>query len=144
MCIRDRELEGQKIEFPEDGYHGEYIIELAKNIRDHASSNISDFSREEVQALACQKLLEAIKHDLTQFGINFETWYSEASLFSSGKIQEALDDLEKRDLVFKEDGAVWFRSSKFKDEKDRVVRKQDGDYTYLASDIAYHLSLIHI
>ena len=138
VYARYQELEGQKIEFPEDGYHGEYIIELAKNIRDHASSNISDFSREEVQALACQKLLEAIKHDLTQFGINFETWYSEASLFSSGKIQEALDDLEKRDLVFKEDGAVWFRSSKFKDEKDRVVQKQDGDYTYLASDIAYH------
>ena len=88
--------------------------------------------------MAYQKILESIKRDLTQFGINFETWYSEASLFSSGKIQEALDDLEKRDLVFKEDGAVWFRSSKFKDEKDRVVRKQDGDYTYLASDIAYH------
>ena len=138
VYARYQELEGQKIEFPEDGYHGEYIIELAKNIRDHASSNLLDFSPEEVQTLAYQKLLEAIKHDLTQFGINFETWYSEASLFSSGKIQEALDDLEKRDLVFKEDGAVWFRSSKFNDEKDRVVRKQDGDYTYLASDIAYH------
>ena len=88
--------------------------------------------------MAYQKILESIKRDLTRFGINFETWYSEASLFSSGKIEEALHDLEKRGLVFKEDGAVWFRSSKFKDEKDRVVRKQDGDYTYLASDIAYH------
>ena len=138
VYARYQELAGQKIEFPEDGYHGEYIIELAKNIRDHANSNSLDLSSEEVQALAYQKILEAIKRDLAQFGINFETWYSEASLFSSGKIEEALHDLEKRGLVFKEDGAVWFRSSHFKDEKDRVVRKQDGDYTYLASDIAYH------
>ena len=87
---------------------------------------------------AYEKLLDAIKHDLHQFWIHFETWYSEASLVTSGKIQEALQDLAQRDLVFTQDGALWFRSSRFNDEKDRVVCKQNGEYTYLASDIAYH------
>jgi arginyl-tRNA synthetase len=136
------ELEGQKVNFPEDGYHGEYIKDLAEGIREQVGSSLLDLPYEEAQVrcgqLAYATILDDIKHDLTDFGINFETWYSEASLFTSGKIQDALKDLEERDLVFKEDGAVWFRSSKFKDEKDRVVCKQDGDYTYLASDIAYH------
>ncbi len=142
VYARYAELEGQTVEFPEDGYHGAYIKELAQSIREEVGSKFRNLSPEEAEArcgqLAYEKLLGAIKHDLTEFGVNFETWYSEASLFSTGKIQDALSDLEKRDLVFKEDGALWFRSTKFKDEKDRVVCKQDGDYTYLASDIAYH------
>jgi len=142
VYARYRELEGEHVDFPEDGYHGAYIKELAQGIREHVGSTLIDLPSEEGQArcgqLAYEKLLDAIKHDLAQFGVNFETWYSEVSLLTTGKIQDALNDLEQRDLVFKEDGAVWFRSSKFKDEKDRVVCKQDGDYTYLASDIAYH------
>ncbi|MDT7044165.1 arginine--tRNA ligase [Candidatus Nitronereus thalassa] len=139
---RYRELEGQKVDFPEDGYHGAYIKELAQDIQAQVGSTLLALSMEDAQArcgqLAYEKLLDAIKQDLSDFGINFETWYSEASLFTTGKIQDALKDLEQRDLVFKEDGAIWFRSSTFKDEKDRVVCKKDGDYTYLASDIAYH------
>ncbi len=142
VYARYAELEGQTVEFPEDGYHGAYIKELAQSIREEVGSKFRNLSPEEAEArcgqLAYEKLLGAIKHDLAEFGVNFETWYSEASLFSTGKIRNALSDLEKRDLVFKEDGALWFRSTKFKDEKDRVVCKQDGDYTYLASDIAYH------
>jgi len=142
VYARYAELEGQTIEFPEDGYHGAYIKELAQGIREQVGSNLLSLSSEEAQArcgqLAYEQLLDAIKHDLAEFGVTFETWYSEASLFTTGKIQDALTDLEKRNLVFKEDGALWFRSTKFKDEKDRVVCKQDGDYTYLASDIAYH------
>ncbi|MDA0739551.1 MAG: arginine--tRNA ligase [Nitrospirae bacterium] len=135
-------LEGQTIAFPEDGYHGAYIQELAQGIQEQMGSNLLSLSPEEATArcgeLAYEKLLAAIKQDLADFGITFETWYSEASLFTTGKIHDALNDLEKRDLVFKADGATWFRSTTFKDEKDRVVCKQDGDYTYLASDIAYH------
>ncbi len=142
VYARYRELEGEHVDFPEDGYHGAYIKDLAQGIREQFGSTILDLPSEEGQVrcgqLAYEKLLDAIKRDLTQFGVNFETWYSEASLLTTGKIQNALNDLEQRDLVFKEDGAVWFRSSQFKDEKDRVVCKQDGDYTYLASDIAYH------
>jgi len=142
VYARYRELEGQNIEFPEDGYHGEYIHDLAQHIREQVGSTLLDLPEEEAKTrcghLAYDNLLEAIKHDLAEFGIHFETWYSEASLLTSGKIQEALQDLEHRDLLFQQDGALWFRSSQFQDEKDRVVQKQDGDYTYLASDIAYH------
>jgi len=142
VYARYAELEGQPIEFPEDGYHGVYIKDLAQGIREEFGADLLKLPSEEARArcgqLAYKKLLDAIKHDLAEFGVHFETWYSETSLFTTGKIQDALDELAKRDLVFKEDGALWFRSTKFKDEKDRVVCKQDGDYTYLASDIAYH------
>ncbi len=142
VYARYLELEGRDIEFPEDGYHGEYIKGLAQDIREQVGADLLHLPPEEGQArcgqLAYEKLLDAIKQDLAQFGVDFETWYSEASLLTSGKIQEALHDLEQRDLVFEQDGALWFRSSRFRDEKDRVVRKKDGDYTYLASDIAYH------
>ena len=85
-----------------------------------------------------KRLLEKLKEDLLVFGIPFDTWFSEAKLHDSGRIQQALTELKERNLVFQKDGAWWFRSSDFGDEKDRVVEKQDGDYTYLASDIAYH------
>lgn len=142
VYARYRELEGQEIDFPEDGYYGAYIKDLSQSIREQVGSTLLDLPPEEAQVrcgqMAYKTLLDEIKHDLSEFGIHFETWFSEASLFSTGKIQDALNDLEQRDLVFRKDGAVWFRSSQFKDEKDRVVCKQDGDYTYLASDIAYH------
>ena len=81
---------------------------------------------------------QLIRQDLETFGIAFESWFSEASLLSSGTVEQVLSELKTRDLLFDQDGAQWFRSSAFGDEKDRVVRKQEGDYTYLASDIAYH------
>ncbi len=128
--------------FPEDGYHGDYIKDLARSLaREKGSSLLAmdpEDARRECGQWASQELVRAIREDLAQFGVEFETWYSEASLFSSGRIQAALHDLEERDLVVVRDGATWFRSSRFQDEKDRVVRKQDGAYTYLASDVAYH------
>ena len=88
--------------------------------------------------LAYQELLGVIKQDLQLFGVEFDSWFSEASLFEDGKVKDSLDTLKSQDLVFEKDEAMWFRSSKFQDEKDRVVVKQDGAFTYLASDIAYH------
>ena len=142
VYARYLEMHGREFSFPEDGYHGDYVKALAQVVTrekgtDLLSLNPED-ARRECGQWASQELVRAIKEDLAQFGVEFETWYSEASLFSSGRIQEALDDLQRRDLVFTRDGATWFRSSRFQDEKDRVVRKRDGDYTYLASDIAYH------
>ena len=87
---------------------------------------------------ACNILLDEIKQDLQAFGISFDTWSSEAKLHASGHISQALDHLKEREFVFQNEGALWFKSSHFHDEKDRVVAKQNGDYTYLASDIAYH------
>jgi arginyl-tRNA synthetase len=93
---------------------------------------------ERCRTFAYQELLSLIREDLKSFGIEFESWFSEAALVNSGAVQRDLDELKSQHFLFEQEGAWWFRSSAFGDEKDRVVRKQDGEYTYLASDIAYH------
>ena len=142
VYVRYLAMHGRESAFPEDGYHGDYIKALALDLVEEQGEHLLTLSPEDAQRtcgdLASQKLVRVIREDLARFGVEFETWHSEASLVSSGKIQEALADLAQRDLVFTKDGATWFRSSQFQDEKDRVVCKQDGHYTYLASDIAYH------
>ncbi len=117
---------------PEDGYQGAYIRDLAKQLRafQQPIPNVASW--------ACTQLLNGIKADLQAFGLHFDTWFSEQSLFDGNKVEGALNDLKDKGLVFQQDGALWFRSTAFGDDKDRVVRKQDGEYTYLASDIAYH------
>lgn len=142
VYARYLEMHDREFVFPEDGYHGDYIRALAQAMDREKGAHLltldPDAARRDCGQWASRELVRAIREDLARFGVEFETWYSEASLVASGKIQAALTDLEQRDLVFTEDGATWFRSSLFQDEKDRVVCKQDGDYTYLASDIAYH------
>jgi len=133
---------GQKVSFPEDGYQGEYIRAVAARVKAEQgvallSLPVSD-AEQRSKEFAYRELLALIRQDLETFGITFESWFSEASLLSSGAVEQVLSELRGRDLLFDQDGAQWFRSSAFGDEKDRVVRKQEGDYTYLASDIAYH------
>lgn len=117
---------------PEDGYQGAYIRDLAKQLRafQQPIPNVAGW--------ACTQLLNGIKADLQAFSLHFDTWFSEQSLFDGNKVEGALNDLKDKGLVFAQDGALWFKSTAFGDDKDRVVRKQDGEYTYLASDIAYH------
>ncbi len=142
VYARCRECLGKDSFFPEDGYHGEYIRELAQSlIHSHAETLLNepaDQAEKTCAQVASQMLLHRIKEDLRNFGVNFEMWFSEATLHAKGSVQSTLDELRKRDLVKEEDGALWFRSSSFGDEKDRVVKKQDGSYTYLAADMAYH------
>jgi arginyl-tRNA synthetase len=141
VLARYRELSGQAVMFPEDGYHGAYITALAERIKPQldAMPGVSSAQLEErCRALAYQELMGLIRDDLKSFGIKFESWFSEASLLSSQSVERVLNELKSRHLVFEQEGAWWFRSSAFGDEKDRVVKKQDGEYTYLASDIAYH------
>jgi len=83
-------------------------------------------------------ILKMIKKDLVGFGITFDNWFSEKSLFDKGNVQRILESLKKSELVYNRDNALWLKSSAFKDEKDRVLIKANGDYTYFASDIAYH------
>src|SRR5713101_4886404 len=126
---------------PEDGYLGTYIGDLAERLRDQQQTGSLGFEPtipDKVASWACTQLLNDIKTDLQAFDLRFDTWFSEQSLFDEGKVEGALNDLKDKGLVFEQDGALWFRSTAFGDDKDRVVRKQDGEYTYLASDIAYH------
>ena len=80
------------------------------------------------------------RNDLMEFGVSFDTWFSEKSLFDSGLVQRAIETLKKNGHLYLQDGALWFRSTAFGDEKDRVVQRENGQYTYFASDIAYHLN----
>ncbi|HEY6083781.1 MAG TPA: arginine--tRNA ligase, partial [Nitrospira sp.] len=140
VYARYQQLAGQTAEFPEEGYHGAYITEVAERIRQRLANNSEPPAdvEEHCRALAYQEMMSLIRDDLQAFGITFESWFSEASLLSSKAVERVLEDLKSRRLLFEQDGAWWFRSSSFGDEKDRVVKKQDGEYTYLASDIAYH------
>lgn len=147
VYARYRELSGQAGEFPEDGYHGSYITEVAQRIKEQLDRGATNLTRPECEALcrslAYQELLGLIREDLQAFGIEFQSWFSEAALFESGAVKRALEELKTRDLLFEDASAWWFRSSTYGDEKDRVVKKQDGEFTYLASDIAYHYDKLH-
>ncbi len=127
---------------PEDGYQGDYIEEVARKLSAVDGHALTNVPREEAerrcQAFAYDALVSLIRQDLSRFGVTFESWFSEASLLQSGAVLRVIQELKLRGLIVEQDGALWFRSSAYGDEKDRVVKKQDGDYTYLASDIAYH------
>jgi arginyl-tRNA synthetase len=142
VYARYEELSSRPVEFPSEGYHGAYITAMAERVKQQLGPELTGRAATEVEercrTFAYQELLSLIREDLKSFGIEFESWFSEASLVNSGAVQRVLDELKSQQFLFEQEGAWWFRSSAFGDEKDRVVRKQDGEYTYLASDIAYH------
>ncbi len=143
IYLRLQEEQGEEIDFPEDGYQGEYIRELARQILCKYGDGLELHSPREREALCrefgYQKLMGGIKDDLKKMGIYFDNWFSERSLYEDGLVEKAIALLRRRKFLYEEDGATWFASSKFGDEKDRVVIKSDGSYTYFAADIAYHL-----
>ncbi|GJL56843.1 MAG: arginine--tRNA ligase [Nitrospirales bacterium] len=147
VLARYQEYHGLPFTFPDDGYHGTYIHAVAEAMAQELGATLLDVNPEEAEeqssAFACMQLLERIRQDLRVFGVEFDEWYSETSLLGAGHLTKALEYLKEKDLVFQKDDAWWFRSSQFQDEKDRVVAKQDGTYTYLASDIAYHRDKLH-
>lgn len=135
---RFRELLRGPTEFPEGGYEGEYIREIAKEILKLKRSGAKEQRLKFFSDYGVKYILKIIKQELKDFGITFDSWYSQKKLTKSGKIKQVLDWLKKRDFIYEKEGAFWFRSSAFGDDKDRVVIKNDGLYTYLAPDIAYH------
>ena len=142
VLARYQKLFGENIDFPENGYQGEYIIALAEEIRDryddkfinrNAKENI-EFFKEYAQ----NSILQDIKNDLNSFGVRFDNWFSEKSLYDKNKVQPVIEKLLKENHVYRYEGALWFKASGFGDEKDRVVIRENGEPTYFASDIAYH------
>ena len=129
-------------EMPEDGYQGQDIIDIGKTLAEEFGDKYVNVSEEERYAFFRQYgldyELEKLKKDLADFRVSFDVWFSETSLYENGKIDVALDKLRANGHVFEEDGATWFRSTTFGDDKDRVLIKNDGTYTYLMPDIAYH------
>jgi arginyl-tRNA synthetase len=130
--LRLKELCGEKIEFPQEYYQGDYIYDIAQEIKNQ-ESKIKNFSE-----YGLKYILNIIKKELKDFGVKFDYWTSQKELRKSGKIEKVLDFLKKKEFLYELDGACWFKSTQFGDDKDRVVVKSDGSYTYLAPDIAYH------
>ncbi len=142
VFARYQQLLGVEYPFPDDGYRGAYIEEIAHEIVFKAGSRYIQKRFDEAADYfidySYNKILAGIQADLSTFGIHFDTWQSERELFSSDEVRKAIDDLRSRGFVYEKDGATWFRATAFGDDKDRVIVKQDGDYTYFTSDIAYH------
>ncbi len=136
------ELLGQTVVFPEDGYHGKDIIETAQRIIDNAGSRylmMSPADRREVfKQIALDEKLLALREDLESFGVTFDEWFSERSLFEDDAVATACRELREKGHAYDKDGAFWLRSTDFGDDKDRVIVRDNGIPTYLASDIAYH------
>ena len=170
VWLRYLELCGQQVDFPSNAYQGDYIFDIAATChREHgtrfeveaeqvfvdlpedpelridgivsrARSALGGESYGVVFDTALDTLVDDIRTDLAQFRVEFDCWFSERSLLSTGAIDRAVGRLDQASLLFERDGALWFRSTEFGDEKDRVVRRANGQYTYFASDIAYCLN----
>jgi arginyl-tRNA synthetase len=137
--LRMAELQGKQITFPEDFYKGDYVKEIASDYEQYLRNIPDAASTVTPQEFACNAMRKRIEKDLKDFGVEFDNWYSEKkNLRESGLVMTAIHELEKRGVVFNEDGAQWFRTTQFGDDKDRVLSKADGELTYFASDIAYH------
>ena len=138
---RWRQITDPDYPFPENGYHGDYIVDLAREISNEV--DLAALQPDEAVTLCTdrgkEKIFEEIKQDLAYFRANFDVWYSESDLFSSGLLDKTLEVMRNKGQAYEKDGAVWIKTSIFRDDKDRVVRKKDGEYTYFATDIAYHL-----
>ncbi|MBF0241372.1 MAG: arginine--tRNA ligase [Desulfamplus sp.] len=142
VWLRLSQLLGNQIDFPDDCYQGDYIIDIAKEINSKMGDLIAQKSEAEAVDIcakyAADKILQEIKDDLVGFGVEFDRWFSEQSLYDSGKVQDAINTFQDKGVIYQKDGALWFSTESFGDEKDRVVVRNNGLTTYFASDIAYH------
>lgn len=133
---------GMDKEMPADGYHGSDIIEIGKTLAaefgDRYVNEPEEARYKFFREYGLKLEMEKLQRDLRNFRVEFDVWYSETSLYQNGKVLEALDDLNQRGETYEEEGATWFRSTTYGDDKNRVLIKSDGSYTYLTPDIAYH------
>ncbi|MBC2744463.1 MAG: arginine--tRNA ligase, partial [Desulfosarcina sp.] len=142
VYLRGKELLGETVDFPDTCYQGDYIRDLAGELLEQDGREI--FEKDEVEAVmpcaryAAEKITNGMRADLVDFGVTFDQWFSEQSLYDSGKVEGDIRHFKEKGLVYEKDGALWFKTSDYGDEKDRVVVRQNGQTTYFASDITYH------
>lgn len=143
VYLRVKEEEGETIEFPENCYQGHYIVDIAREVM--AGKNfkaLKKMSEDEAVAwcgdYAGKKILAEIKEDMSACGVEFDGYFYESTLYKRGEVESTIALLRDKGYVYDSEGAVWFKTTAFGDEKDRVLRKSSGEYTYFAADIAYH------
>lgn len=142
VFLRYRELFGKSAPFPEDCYQGDYIRDIAVQIKEQQGDGLL-YREEDEAVMQCARtaaggIMEGIRKDLALFGVSFDEWFSEQSLYDAGEVDRILAESRERGIIYEKDGALWFKTSDLGDEKDRVVVRQNGQTTYFASDIAYH------
>jgi arginyl-tRNA synthetase len=142
ISARYMELSGEKVDIPKGGYAGQYIIDIARRIREEHGDEFKDLPEEERAnrfiEMEYPRMLESIERTLGGMGVEFDVWFSERELYRTGRVEQTLSWLEERGEAYRREGALWLRTTKYGDEKDRVLVRSNGEPTYFASDIAYH------
>ncbi|BBO89995.1 arginine--tRNA ligase [Desulfosarcina ovata] len=142
VYLRGRELLGHTVEFPDTCYQGAYIRDLAAELMERDGAALFEKDADEAimpcARYAAGKITDGMRADLVDFGVTFDCWFSEQSLYDAGKVAADIRHFKDKGLIYEKDGAQWFKTSEFGDEKDRVVVRQNGQTTYFASDITYH------
>ena len=142
VFVRYQQLLGKNLALAEDGYQGDYIRDLARVLLEEEGESLLDITEDEAVTrcarFAAREILSGIREDLAAFGVSFDSWFSEQSLYDSGEVEAVIEEQKSRDIIYESEGALWFRTVGFGDEKDRVVVRGNGLTTYFASDIAYH------
>ncbi len=142
IYLRYLELQGQEIDFPPDCYQGNYVVDIARRIAAAQGPGLAELSEQE--AVTCcaklggEQIRAEIDSDLQSFGVRFDNWYSEQSLYARNLVTRGIETLTERGFTYTEDGALWLRTTEFGDDKDRVLVRANGAKTYFASDVAYH------
>ena len=139
LKARYRGVCGLEENMPEDGYYGSEIIDIAKEVKEKYNVDKLDSDLDFFKEYAVNYLLDIIKNDLSNFGVDFDVWTSEKAIRAKGRIEESLKILDDKGLIFEAEDAKWLKTTVYGDDKDRVLVKSDGSYTYLVPDIAYHL-----
>ncbi|MDH3258496.1 MAG: arginine--tRNA ligase, partial [Deltaproteobacteria bacterium] len=143
LYLRYLECMGKKVEFPDDHYRGEYLKEIAKEVREKegnkylgSEGDTPDF----FLTYGMGRILEGIREDLERFNVQIDSWFGEETLYASNEVDRSINLLKEKGCVYEKDGAIWFKSTLFGDDKDRVIVRANNQKTYFASDIAYHLN----
>lgn len=140
LKIRCQQAAGEDVQLPVEAYHGDYLVELANQCIKEYGKDVVKNDESFFIEYGYKHMLARLKETLKSYGINFDTWFSERTLHESGAIDHALEVLHKNGYLYEAEGALWFKATAFGDDKDRVVKKSDGSYTYVAADIAYLLN----
>lgn len=147
LQLRCRQQLGEAVVIPEDAYHGEYLVKMAQDMLAAAPKAVrAALEKDDVvyfSEYAYQRLREEQEETLAAYKIHFDVWFSERKLHVSGAVTDAINKLIDRGHTFEQEGALWFRSTSFGDDKDRVLRRANGEYTYVAADVAYMLDKLH-
>jgi arginyl-tRNA synthetase len=142
VLYRYRELFGEKTDFPESCYHGGYITEIAREIAQLEADIYLEKNEKDAIAyfnsVASEVIMEGIKKDLRDFGVTFDSYFSEKELYRENGVNDLLTSLREKGFIYSDGGTLWFKTTDYGDEKDRVVIRQNGEPTYFAADIAYH------